>query len=224
MSKVLLPEYMRETRVHRRTAGPFLTISRQYGCYGFSLALLLRDILNEHAPPGKPWRVFNKEILERLASETNLPAEYLHHIGHDKQHYLVDMFHSLGGVKVPSGFEIRRRITAILRSLATEGRVILVGQGGAGATQDFASGLSIRLEAPEAWRIRQISTRENIDEATAKLRIRAREREREYLRGLYERRFKRKPPFMITYDCSVFTLAQIAQQVVYAMRMKGLIK
>ena len=34
-------------------------------------------------------------------------------------------------------------------------------------------------------------------------------------------RFPRKPAFHIVYDCSVFTLAQIAQQVVYAMKMKG---
>ena len=48
MAKVALPEYMREDRLESRTAwgrcGPFITISRQYGCYGFSLGLLVQIV------------------------------------------------------------------------------------------------------------------------------------------------------------------------------------
>ncbi len=38
---------------------------------------------------------------------------------------------------------------------------------------------------------------------------------------MYGARFPRKPAFHLVYDCSVFTLAQIAQQIVLALRQKG---
>jgi hypothetical protein len=36
-------------------------------------------------------------------------------------------------------------------------------------------------------------------------------------------RFPRKPAFHLVYDCSAFTLAQIAQHIVYAMRLRGVV-
>ena len=51
MAKPSLPNHMKERRaeveVGAEQVGPFLTISRQFGCYGFSLGLLLMEILNE---------------------------------------------------------------------------------------------------------------------------------------------------------------------------------
>ena len=76
-------------------------------------------------------------------------------------------------------------------------------------------------EAPEDWRSRQIAQREGIGEKKARERIRVIEHEREYLRKIYEAKFGQKPAFNITYDCSRFSLVQIAQQVVLAMKLKG---
>ena len=107
--------------------------------------------------------------------------------------------------------------------MATEGHAILIGQGSAGATIDLPNGLSIRLEAPEEWRVKQIAFREGISDTQARLMAREQERERQYLRKLYETRFRRKTPFHVAYDCSAFSLAQIAQQIVYALKLKGCI-
>ncbi len=225
MAKLPLPDRMKEHRAEAEqkaeAVGPFLTISRQFGCYGFSLGLLLLEILNETAPPGRGWKVYNREILERLATETNLATELLERERRTKPRLIVDFFRSLSPERIPSGFEIRNRITTIIRGLAVEGYAILVGQGSAGATQDLPNGLSIRLEAPLDWRVNQVAYREGLTETAAKMRIGAVDEERDYLRKIYEAKFGRKPAFHITYDCSVFTLAQIAQHVVYAMKLKG---
>jgi cytidylate kinase len=187
------------------------------------LGLLLLDILNEEAEPGTTWRIYHKEILDRLARETNLATIILERQRSSKPRLLVDFFRSLSGEKVPSGYEIRNRITTIIRGLAIEGHAVIVGQGGAGATADLPNGLSIRLEAPEEWRVKQIAFREGVSEAQARTRMHAKEVEREYLRKIYEARFPRKPSFNLTYDCSAFTLAQIAQHVVYMMKLRGCI-
>jgi len=223
MAKVSLAEHMKEHRTVQEQgldeAGPFVTISRQFGCYGFSLGLLLLDILNEETD-GPSWQIYHKDILSRLATETNLATEFLEHQRRSKPSALVDFFRSLRKERVPSGYEIRNRITTIIRGLAIEGHAIIIGQGGAVATRDLQNGLTIRLEAPEAWRVKQIAFREAINETEAKLRVRAKEREREYLRKLYETRQTRKPAFHLTYDCSAFSLAQIAQHIVSMMKLK----
>jgi cytidylate kinase len=221
MAKVSLAEHMKERRTSQpedlADSGPYVTISRQYGCQGFSLGLLLLDILNEEAL-GASWQVYHKEILSALATETNLGAEFLERQRRSKPSMIVDFLRSLKRERTPSGYEVRNRITAIIRTLAIEGHAIIIGQGGAGATQDIPNGLSVRLEAPEDWRVKQVAFSDGLGEAEARQMIRDREREREYLRKLYETRYPRRPAFNIIYDCSAFSLAHIAQHIVQMMK------
>lgn len=228
MAKVSLAEHMQERpeqelEEHPENVGPFVTISRQYGCWGFSLGLLLLDILNDFAEPGREWKIYQKEILDRLASETNLAREVLEEQRRAKPRMLASFIRSLSGEKIPSGQEVRNRMMTIIRALAVNGYAILVGQGSAGATSDLPNGLSVRLEAPEEWRAKQVAFREGLSETEARLRIQAKQREREYVRKIYQTRYPRKPAFHLVYDCSVFSLAQIAQHISYAMKLRGLV-
>ncbi len=225
MAKVYLAKHVKEQPAEADSAptGPFITISRQYGCYGVSLGLLLMEILNDETDPQHTWKIYHKDILARLATETNMAAELLERQRRAKPGLLSNLLRSLSGQRVPSGYEIRNRITAIIRGLASEGYAIIIGQGGAGATQDLPQGLSVRLEAPEEWRLKEVIFREGMGETEGRMRIRTMEQQREYLRKLYATRFPRKPAFHLVYDCSVFTLAQIAQQIVQAMKLKKFI-
>ena len=83
--------------------------------------------------------------------------------------------------------------------------------------------LSIRLEAPEEWRLKQVAFREGLTETQAKIRIAEEKEKREYLHKIYERRHPRKPVCHLTFDCSVFSLAQIATMVYRAAKIKGLV-
>ncbi|MCE5328435.1 MAG: cytidylate kinase-like family protein [Planctomycetaceae bacterium] len=227
MAKISLSEHMNSSAVEgdeAANAGPFITISRQAGCYGFSLGLLLMEILNENLSPSeRTWKIYHREILSRLATETNVAEEFLEKQRRSKPGFLEGLFRSLSKDQTPSGQAIRNRITTIIRGLAIEGHAILIGQGASGATQDLANGLSVRVEAPENWRVKQVAFREGLGETQARLRIRAMEEEREYLRRMYETSGAQQPCFNLTYDCSVFTLAQIAQQIVYAMKLLKII-
>lgn len=204
-------------------AGPFIAISREFGCGGFSLGLLLLDLLNEEAEEGKSWHIYHKEILDNLASDTGIALEIIERERRAKPGLLKNFFRSVAGQKgrVPSGMEIRNRMTKILRELAIAGQAILVGQGSTNATADIPNGLSIRLEAPEAWRVKQIAFREGLSETQAKLRILEEMEQREYLRKIYEKKYSRKLPFNLTFDCSVFSLAQIATLIYRALKLRG---
>ena len=228
MAKVPLDETMKEQAEQPDEApleaGPFITVSRAFGCYGFSLGLLLMEILNDDADPEHTWKIYHREILERLATETNTAADLLQQQRRAKPRLLTDFFRSLSGKEsLPSGYEVRRKITEIIRALAIQGHAIVIGEGGSAAAHDLPDGISIRLEAPEDWRVREVAFREGLSHTKAKLRILEVQRERDYLRKLYSSRFHSKPSFALVYDCSTFTLAQIAQHVVYAMKLKGII-
>ena len=226
MAKVSLSPHMKERRDDEddeSQAGPYVTISREFGCYGFSLGLLLMEILNEDAAPGAAWRIYHREILETLATETDMAAELLDRQRRAKPRLLTDFFRAMSKDRLPSGLAVRKRIATIIRGLAIEGRAIIIGQGGTVATMDLPNGLSVRLTAPQQWRAKEVAFREGLTETSARLRVQKKEKERDYLRKVYETKFHSQPSFNLTYDCSVFTLAQIAQHVVYAMKLKGCI-
>ncbi len=228
MAKVSLQGHMREQvqdvdEQEQGPVGPYITISRQFGCYGFSLGLLMMEILNDKVTPETRWRIYHREILERLASETNVAAEDLEKTRRAKPRLLAEFFRSLSKERVPGGYEVRNRIMTIVRDLCVEGHAIIVGQSSAMATLGLPNGLSVRLEGPKEWRVKEVAFREGLSELQSKLRIQAVEKQRDYLRKLYERRFKSETIFNLTYDCSYFTLTQIAQHVVHAMDLKGCI-
>jgi hypothetical protein len=206
----------------RQSVGPFVAISRQYGCHGYSLGLLLAATLGERT--GESWNVYHKDILARLATETNLAQEFIEQEMSSKHSVLVDFFRTFSTEHIPSGYEIRNRITTIIRGLAIQGQAIIIGQGGAGATQDLPNGLSVRLEAPDGWRMRQVSAEEGLDAIQARQKIHDVEAQRDYLRHLYELKFPRKPAFHITYDCSAFSVSELAEHIVAMMKIKGMIR
>lgn len=206
-----------------RKAGPFITISRQYGCQGFTVGLLVQEILNEQARPGQAWQVYHKEILARLAKETHLPEEFFAKERLAGPKWVTDFFRSLSGQHIPSGFEIRWRVTTLLRGLAISGHAIIVGQGGYWATRDLSGGLAIRLEAPYEWRVRQIASRTGMPLPQARVHLDQIERQRNYLKQLHEFHANVKTPFDVTYDCSGWSLAQIARHVVCLARFRGLL-
>ena len=225
MAKLSLAEHMMEQPADGggEDVGPFVTISRQFGCYGFSLGLLLLEILNDQAEEGDVWKIYQREILERLATETNMAADIIDRERKSRPGMVTDLFRSLRREKVPSGYEIRNRITTIIRGLAAEGHAIIVGQAGASATHDLPNGLWVRLEAPEEWTAREVALREGLTEAQARKRVREMEKERESLRKIYAKRLSRTPAYHLIYDCSAFTLAQIAKHIVAAINMRVLV-
>lgn len=224
MAKVTLAGKMRELRWQVPPhIGPFVTISRQYGCWGFSLGLLMMEILSENAPPGQTWRIYHREILDRLARETDIASDMLDALRRSKPSLIVDFFQAFSPKRIPSGFEIRNRITTIIRGMAIQGHAIIIGQGGAAVTGDLPNGLSVRLEAPLEWRAEQVMFREDITTAQALECLVKKEHERDFLHDLYSRKFPRTPAFDLTFDCSTMTLAQIAQLTVHAMKLRGLV-
>ncbi len=224
MDKPTLSSYVRDNLGQldkKKEPGPFITISRQYGCDGYQLADTVCEKLNQSNKT--TWRVYNKEILKQLANEEGLAEEIIARERIAKPSLVKDFLRGIRGTNIPDGYEIRNKITVIVRTIAFEGHAIIVGQGCTAATADIGNGLSIRIEAPMEWRIIRVSRRENLKRNDAIKRIEDIEKKRRHLRTIYEQKNPRKPTFNIVFDNSAFSCEQIAEQIVIAVQFKGLI-
>ncbi|MHC5154876.1 MAG: cytidylate kinase family protein, partial [Planctomycetota bacterium] len=141
-----------------------------------------------------------------------------------KPSLLKDFLRGLKKTGIPDGYEIRNKITMMVRTIAFEGHAVILGQGGTAATGDLANGLSIRVEAPKDWRIARICRRENLEKHLAIAKIEEIEKDRDRLRQIYQRQNTRAPAFNLVFDNASFTNEQIADLVIIAMAEKGFIE
>lgn len=225
MPKPTLSSYIRGNldKIEKKEPGPFITISRQYGCDGYALGDLLVKKLDERADDSK-WRVFKKELLKQLAQDTGLTQEVVEKERLSKPSLLKDFFRGMRHRGIPDGYEIRNKITIMVRTAAFEGHAVIIGQGGTAATADLDGGLSVRIEGPKEWRIARVSVREKLTRQGAVARIEEVERRRKHLREIYEQKNPREPAFNLLLDNSIFSIDQLADQIIFAMEQKKLIE
>ena len=226
MSKPTISSYLRDHLddiATKKEPGPYITISRQWGCDGIELGQILVTKLNQREDE-QSWKVYQKELLKQLAEDTGLAEEILEKERKSKPSLLKDFLRGLKKNGIPDGYEVRNKITMMVRTVAFEGHAVIVGQGGTAATGDLANGLSVRVEAPRDWRIARICRRENLGKPAAIAKIDEIEKEREHLRKIYERQNSRAPAFNLIFDNSMFTNEQIADLVILAMEEKRLIE
>lgn len=141
------------TGAHR----PVVTISREYGCPSKLIGQMLADQLNRHFSVEKDpkWVVINKEILEESARELKISEPQIKSmLDSEKKGVVVDLLSfstTYGG-----GERVKRTVQQIIRNIASRGRVVIIGRGGAVILRSHPDSLHIRLEAPLEWRIAEI--------------------------------------------------------------------
>lgn len=226
LDKPTISSYIREhveDITAKKEPGPYITISRQWGCDGLELCERLIEKLNERDEE-KRWKLYHRDLLRQLGEDTGLTEEILEKERRTKPSLVKDFLRGLKRNGIPDGFEIRNKIALLVRTAAFQGYAVILGQGGTAATGDLANGLSIRVVAPKDWRIARICIREDLDKQAAAARIDQVESERELLREFYERQNPREPAFNLVFDNSMFNSEQICALIVLAMDEKNLIK
>ena len=153
---------------------PTVTISRQFGCEGFPLALQLHALLNQAT--GELWTIFDKELIELVAQDARISIQVLEHLD-DPSRFLEGFgFHPRGAVTTSEAFA---KMVATLLHVAREGNAVIVGRGGALLCRKQENCFHFRLEAGRDWRVRSLARRMGIslDEAGELERTRSRARE-----------------------------------------------
>lgn len=226
MSKPTISSYLREHLDDigtKKEPGPYITISRQWGCDGYELGRILVEKLNERDEDSR-WKLYYKELLKQLAEDTGLTEDMLEKERKSKPSLLKDFLRGLKKNGIPDGYEVRNKITMMVRTVAFEGFAVIIGQGGTAATTDLANGLSVRVEAPRDWRVARICRRDGLGKETAIAKIQEIEKNRQHLREIYERQNPREPAFNLAFDNAMFSNELIADMIINAMEDKGFIE
>lgn len=226
MSKPTLSSYLREHldgSQRKKDPGPYLTISRQHGCDGYELGLTLAEKLNQR-DEAHQWKVYFKEFIQQLSEDTGVAVELLEREHVAKPSIFKDFFRGLNRIPIPDRMEIRSQTGLMIRTVAIHGYGIIIGNGGAAATNDIANGLTLRIEAPRDWRIARVCRLESLGRREAAAQVDRYEQEQLRLRLHHSQHQKRSPEFHLTFDNSIFSKEIIADLVIKAMEEKSLIK
>src|SRR3974390_1305570 len=106
-----------------------ITISRQAGSGGHTVAEKLRQVLQAKEPQDAcPWAVFDRNLVEKVLAEHKLPASLAKFMTEDRISEMADTIDELFGLHPPSWILVRQTAETILH-LAELGNVILIGRG-----------------------------------------------------------------------------------------------
>jgi hypothetical protein len=165
----LLLEYMERAFAERHIEAqpgphPVVTLSREYGCPSKLIAQHLTNELNRlsgNLKPGK-WRFINKEIVEATARDLELNSTEVNYLISAGGKGLVEDVLASFSQSYVSNHRMRKTITSVVRSIAAQGYVVIVGRGGVGILQHAPMTIHIRLQAPQEWRITEICKSRNL--------------------------------------------------------------
>lgn len=162
-SQSLLVQYMVEIfnreqapRISKKEE-PFITISRDHGCQGNTLAILLRDELSKH---GCCWRIINKEIIQESAKKLDMDPLKVHEISQSDERTAMDeVLHALSTKYYKSDRKVKQTIASVVMSTAETGSVIIVGRAAVAVTRNLKKGIHLKLYAPLEWRVSSLMKR-----------------------------------------------------------------
>lgn len=186
-----------------------ITVSRQTGCGAWEIAPLLARILEESGPPdARAWTVFDKELVEKVLEDHNLPSKLAQYMPEDRVSYFSDAVQELLGLHPPSWDLVRKTTDTIMR-LAAIGRVILIGRGANVVTSRLRHTLHVRLIGSLDVRVRRLMDRKGTDEKETRRLIEQTDRGRERYLKEY---FRADPADPLLYDLIVNTDRFTGQQ------------
>jgi cytidylate kinase len=165
--------HIEEIRAARRDAvkearqAAVLALSREIGAGGGVVARLVGESLG--------FRVWDREIVHAIAEKSGLREELLASVD-ERALGARELVQSLSG-RGGELYEYAKRLTQILRAIASHGSAVLVGRG---ATFVVApdNALRVRVVAPLARRIASFAARTGLAEAEAAVELERQERER----------------------------------------------
>ena len=174
----------------REAALPFVTISRQAGAGGRTLARALADRLNELDPADRPWAAWDRELVEKVSTEQHIPVSLIESLETQgpRRSVFQDFLASLSAERDAADldeFKVYRAVAQTVRALARAGRSIIVGRGGVYATRDLPGGVHLRLVAPLPDRVAHMARVLNVSDDQAAREVKKIDRQRETFHRRY---------------------------------------
>lgn len=140
----------------RKEQFPCITISRQTGAGSYEVSEHLIKIFDKETKESEQkWTYFNKELIQKVIEDHNLPSIVSSYLAETKYQHINDAVYELLGVK-PSDWTLLHKTTETILQIARMGKAIIVGRGGNVITSKLPNAFHIRLVAPLENRINHV--------------------------------------------------------------------
>jgi cytidylate kinase len=203
---------------HGPEAGPVITISREYGCPSKIIAGKLAEELT------RKLFVKGKEIMAESARVLEIEPEKIKYVFDYEQKSMVERIISAQFNKYyKSERKIRNTIAKVIRNMAVEGNVIIVGRGGVAITHDIAKSLHVMLEAPLEWRAVRIAEIYNISQEEAKKSANDVDKKRKEFREYFQGKNSDYTRFDLKINCMSFSIEEIVHIIQKVAEIRKLI-
>jgi cytidylate kinase len=188
LSKYLTERYQ-DSMIKQEYEGPVVTIARDFGCSASKIAARLTNQLNQLKDSKSKnirWRWISKEILAESARELEMdPAAIKYVFQYERKTVFDDILSSQSIKYYKSDRKIRKTVAQVIRNIASEGNVVIIGRGGVAITKDIERSLHVKLEAPLEWRALRLSEKFCISLDQAKKRALEIDKKREQFRNYF---------------------------------------
>ena len=205
--------------------GPVITISRECGCSGRLFAEKLTERINRKINnPSHNWKWVNKEILSLASKELKInPHQIKTLLNAEDKNFLDEIVSSFTVKYYTPDAKIKRAIKDVVRHLAIQGNVVIIGRGSEVLTQDIKNSLHVKLYAPLNWKVDVIRSRDNLSEDEAKkIVIETDKRRLKFVDGFLAKA-QNKVVYDIDFNCAKFTQEEMIELILKVAEIKSLL-
>ena len=140
-----------------------------------------------------------------------------------KKTMMDDILQSFSSKYYKNDRTIRKTVKDVIRSIACQGRVVILGRGGVAITRDIPRSLHINLEAPLEWRTIRISEKLEIEPKAAESYILEIDRKREEFRDYFGGKNTDYTRFDISFNSMTLTIREIVDIIIKTMEIRKFI-
>lgn len=133
---------------------PFITISRQYGCFANDIADAVSKSLNEVLGEEK-WITYDKNLIDKIEEQYNISDKIIETIDTKRREEMSELWRTMLS-DLPPQAAVFQKLASTIRTLAIHGHSIFVGRGSVVITRGLRYGIHLRLIAPLQYRIQKV--------------------------------------------------------------------
>ena len=190
---------------------PAITISREEGAGGLTVASSLADYLKQRSAAQDVWTVFSQHLVAEVLEENNLNKNVGDFMKEGHKGTLTDAIEELLGLH-PSTWTLVEQTNATILRLAQMGNVILVGRGGNIITSDLENVFHVRLVGSLEKRIEQAQKVFNLDRKSAISYIKKKDKARKrYVKDNFDKNIDDPLLYHVTINTDLVQYDEAAQ-------------
>ncbi len=164
-----------------------VTISRQTGSGGHAVAEELARLLQGRLfPEGRPWTIFDRNLVEKVLEDHHLPKRLAQFMPEDRVSEMSDTIDEILGLHPPSYTLVRQTSETILR-LLDMGNVIIIGRGASIVGARLPTVFNVRLVASLERRVQYVQKLRQMSKKEAQAVVEREDRGRQrYLKKYFD--------------------------------------